>query len=816
MTDVEDAWTAYAAAMNREPSELPAVNVLCTLRTAGRSRLVVLWALRHHEQRLNSMLPKYLKAASVQTSDPYSVVEHVSNAHEELMHAMGSLQRLQEVFPHPHNSQHLCRRLLLRVRAHVSEFLPPDFPHALYRFFVAYLLKSESMSPLHGVIQEDVCRNTKHNTQDTEKMCSNEESPSICQQLATLGLFRVAQDALCWAVFERMDELVASRTSTTTTRVIPELLRWVHQFAAPCVSTLLGDGSLSSDGSQWRMRLVFHLHESVCTIRTERLLTLIDEFPKSLPALHDLRDCILSTDRKPFVATSLRDQFVKALLNAGTLTDEILQQYVKTIRTSRFLDPTGVILDTVNTPVREYLRRRPDTVRCIVSGMTGDGDLYEELERGRSGAIDLDISGDHDDDGDMTMHVPRADSGSSSAGGPFAMNVLTEDDEDADCQSIDGDYYANLAASPNNYVNWKPDPIDVPANDGTWRKRGDAIATLVAIYGSSEQIVAEYRGSLADKLVSNFEVDLEREERILNLLIERFGSDAMHDCWIMVKDVRESRDALELAGTAWRSSKGIEEKGKTGESGTGEWGLSEFETTVISKEFWPKLLEEEAFVATSAIESQMKWLTKTFERSKGPRKLRWQYGLGTVEVKIQFGNGREIVTNVSPMQATILCHLAENGRMSLKQLGEMMQVDDTGLLRRKVQVLGNLGYIRGCGEVDGSDAYEPAEDGSGVAGDGHGRGGTDDAGGDMDDTDEEGDGTAQDDSMKVYETYIMAMLQNLKQLSLEQIHSMLQRFVQTPVYDRSQAQLAGFLTSLVDKDKVELTAGVYRVKKQQG
>lgn len=816
MTDVEDAWKAYAAAMNREPSELPGKNVLCTLRTAGRSRHVVLWALRHHEQRLNTVLPRCLKAACEKTSDPYSVLDHVDNAHKLVAHALQSLQQLQEVFPHPHNPQQLCRRLHLRVRAHLSSSLPSGFPQAVYRFFVAYLLKSESASPPPDVL-ENMSLDENRDNRGAEKVCSGEENPLICQRLATLGLSRVAQDALSWAVFERMDELVAMRTSSTSTRVIPELLQWVHQFAAPCVSKLLGDGSLSSDASQWRMRLVFHLHESVCTIRTERLLTLIDEFPKSLPALHDLRDCILSTDKKPFVATSLRDQFVKSLLNAGTLTDEILQQYVKTIRTSRFLDPTGVILDTVNTPVRNYLRRRPDTVRCIVSGMTGNGDLYEELERGRSGAIDLDIATDRDDEGDVTMHPHRPESVSSSTGGSFAMNVLTEGDEDADCQSIDGDYYANLAASPNNYVNWKPDPIDAPVSDSTWRKRGDAIATLVAIYGSSEQIVAEYRGSLADKLVSNFEVDLEREERILNLLIERFGSDAMHDCWIMLKDVRDSREALQIAQTELGK---VSEQGEEKENEVAEEApkrLDGFETTVISKEFWPKLLDEGSFAATTQLESQMRLFSKTFEKTKAPRKLVWQHGLGTVEVNIKFENGREVVTNVSPMQATILCQFAEHGRMSLKQLGELMKVEDTSLLRRKVQALGNLGYIRSCGEVDGSEAYEAAEDGVGAGTDGYGRAVGDEARGDVDDTDEEGDGAGQDDdSMGVYETYIMAMLQNLKQLSLEQIHSMLQRFVQTPVYDRSQAQLSSFLASLIAKGKVEVAAGVYRVKKQQG
>ena len=54
------------------------------------------------------------------------------------------------------------------------------------------------------------------------------------------------------------------------------------------------------------------------------------------------------------------------------------------------LDPSGVVLELVSPPVKEYLRERKDTIRCVVTMMTddggdGDGDgegaLYVELGR---------------------------------------------------------------------------------------------------------------------------------------------------------------------------------------------------------------------------------------------------------------------------------------------------------------------------------------------------------------------------------------------------------------------------------------------------
>lgn len=40
----------------------------------------------------------------------------------------------------------------------------------------------------------------------------------------------------------------------------------------------------------------------------------------------------------------------------------------------RLVDPSGVVLEKVCGPVREYLYHRDDTVRCIVASLTTDCD----------------------------------------------------------------------------------------------------------------------------------------------------------------------------------------------------------------------------------------------------------------------------------------------------------------------------------------------------------------------------------------------------------------------------------------------------------
>ena len=73
------------------------------------------------------------------------------------------------------------------------------------------------------------------------------------------------------------------------------------------------------------------------------------------------------------------------------------------------------------------------------------------------------------------------------------------------------------------------------------RRSSDIISTLVNIYGSRELFVNEYRGLLADRILSGFSYDTARELRYLELLKLRFGESQLHHCEVMLKDVADSR-----------------------------------------------------------------------------------------------------------------------------------------------------------------------------------------------------------------------------------------------------------------------------------
>jgi anaphase-promoting complex subunit 2 len=112
------------------------------------------------------------------------------------------------------------------------------------------------------------------------------------------------------------------------------------------------------------------------------------------------------------------------------------------------VDPSGVLFEMVSPVIKQYLRSRKDTIRCIVTSLTEDteSELFAEL---------------------MIRKAPAMPTG-----------------------------------------RWYPDPIDVDAADGT--HQSDLISTLIGVYGSKEVFVNEYRSLLSEKLLAKRDFDTEQ------------------------------------------------------------------------------------------------------------------------------------------------------------------------------------------------------------------------------------------------------------------------------------------------------------------
>ena len=71
----------------------------------------------------------------------------------------------------------------------------------------------------------------------------------------------------------------------------------------------------------------------------------------------------------------------KRLLIPGVLTHSILNQYINMLKVLQILDPHGFIFDRITLPIKNYLLKRNDTLRCIISFLTDDVENYSKLTK---------------------------------------------------------------------------------------------------------------------------------------------------------------------------------------------------------------------------------------------------------------------------------------------------------------------------------------------------------------------------------------------------------------------------------------------------
>lgn len=176
---------------------------------------------------------------------------------------------------------------------------------------------------------------------------------------------------------------------------------------------------------------------------------------------------------------------------------DILTSYVSAIKAIRYMDNSGVILETVTAPIKEYLRKRNDTVRCVVTSLTEEGptDLSEELAKGEN-------------------VMERGTTTGAEEIGP-------------------------------DWDKWQPEPVglepSIQLRPTKAVRSADIISMIVDIYGSKELFMNEYRNLLADRLLTHLEFNPEKEIRNLELLKLRFGETLLHKCGVMLKDVADSK-----------------------------------------------------------------------------------------------------------------------------------------------------------------------------------------------------------------------------------------------------------------------------------
>nr|XP_018258924.1 anaphase-promoting complex subunit 2 [Kwoniella dejecticola CBS 10117]OBR81082.1 anaphase-promoting complex subunit 2 [Kwoniella dejecticola CBS 10117] len=235
-------------------------------------------------------------------------------------------------------------------------------------------------------------------------------------------------------------------------------------------------------------RFDYYLCKCFFDIRTDELFDIIVDFPDSMAALEDLKECLFKVDQRLELVNKLNAAILKRLLHPGAETKLVLSLYISTIRSLRILDPPGVLLHKVASPIRKHLRDRPDTIKCIVATLVEGEELGDENE---------------------------------TAG-------LIKDGE--------GDDQIEDWSDPK----WDPEPVDA-APEFRSGKAGDIVSTLVSIYQTREVIIKALQVLLATRLLAVKDYDAVKEIRTIELLKLRFGEQALHVCDVMLKDMADSK-----------------------------------------------------------------------------------------------------------------------------------------------------------------------------------------------------------------------------------------------------------------------------------
>ncbi|XP_030370351.1 anaphase-promoting complex subunit 2 [Scaptodrosophila lebanonensis] len=380
----------------------------------------------------------------------------------------------------------------------------------------------------------------------------------------------------------------------------------------------------------FKVKLTYFMYETFAQSVISRFFSIIIDYPDSTPAINDLKICMEKIDMRVYITKTLRNALEARLLHPGVNTMDILTGYVAAIKAIRHLDNTGVILEMVTAPIKDYLRKRNDTVRRVVTGLTEEGptDLSEELAKGES----------------------------------------VKDGKD------------NTTDELSNWENWEPDPFGIDPNilrntSSKIMRSADIISMVVDIYGSKELFMVEYRNLMADRLLAQLDFNSEKEIRNLELLKIRFGESLLHSCEVMLKDVTDSK----------RINSHIHGDGNCNEN-----QLFDISSLIVSAQFWPSF-NKESLQLPEEIENEFKKYTKAYEAYKGNRTLNWRTVTGRVNILIEIGD-RTMEMTVAPTQAVIIYHFQNKSEWGLEELSSLIKVPPSAL-RRRMSFWQNHGLI---------------------------------------------------------------------------------------------------------------------------
>jgi anaphase-promoting complex subunit 2 len=631
--------------------------------------------------------------------------------------------------------------------------------------------------------------------------------------ISKIGWTTVYRKQVFDAVYGEMHKYVRAKCNSMDFEesLLPLLQNWLRREMFPFTMHLL---VRDKKNSELRTSLWSNLSQSVlksfALVRASNLFEIIAEFPDSLPCVRELKDAIAATNSLSHIGKIFRPIVTRRLLHVGASTSQILDMYVSMVRSLRIIDSSDLLLNYVAAPIRAYLRNRDDTVRCIVQALLeGKGsDLHGELKRGAL----LEFGPDEDDED----------------GGPG--------------------------------TNWEPRRRDPELAERDTERGLDILALLISIYGSTDLFVKDYRSVLAEKLVSLKDYRADNEVATLELLKIRFGEDALHSCEVMLRDLEDSRRINVAVNQAIKNNKANEET-KMMMTEEDDEEVNVVDCLVISNEYWPSVtMKDESCELHPKIHDKIKKYQNTYNLVKKPRHLEWAPFLGLVELSLDFDDGSSRSFSCSPIQASMIYHVADGSPLSVTKLARLSDIEEShaqrymsywiskGVVRSYQSAQENTekdeamidpfmdpfldedsqgGFVMWY-EIIESQAERALQEEKKKNKELMSEGGESDE--ENIDTDDEAEGeengdldkhssmAAQQNMNNMISTYIKGILTNQGNLTLDRIHTMLKLVASGDSgsemkYEMTMMQLKKFLQNMINTDIVEMDSGGYIIRK---
>lgn len=432
------------------------------------------------------------------------------------------------------------------------------------------------------------------------------------------------------------------------------------------------------DKAAWQHRFDNELDKALCLTRAGQLFDLVAMYPDSSAALNDLRLSLQTADQRLRVASALSNSLQMRLLHPGAHTRDIIQMYVHLVRALREMDPTGVVLSRVVSPLRRYLRGRSDTVLVIVASMLGDDPdftlLKDELERADQEEQEQEQQG-----ADKRKRRPRRSlqTAQTSAGGKSSVRRNSKRRTNTRRAATTGDVSDSDASSEEDWddPNWVPKPVEAGSGYRMSTSK-DIISMLTSIFDDRSGFIAALEKSMADQLVQVKGYKAMKEYRNNMILKKRFGEKNMGKCDVMLGDVTESRRIDNEVHQRRRQAMPSNATAMAGVEGM----ISRLHPLVVSRQFWPERTTNPGVTppgatgaaappATAAgnaaggvtdftlpplFKHAQEEYSKTYSQTKAMRKLHWLNHLGTVELDVELDSGEFISIECNLIQASTL------------------------------------------------------------------------------------------------------------------------------------------------------------------